>query len=172
MSICSAHCPWVRCSKSTRRITSYSSSVSTIGSPSALPPRDKGIHLWCAADSPASWRSRHRRSLPYFRYIPIIVQDFKKSILYFPIQKSNRRHSFGSLSFPKIKMRLTAYSCQPRRFYILYGPFSRTALVVSGVFFKTTEFCRYPAYCPPPAGSAPADRPPPGRPAPHRPHPE
>jgi hypothetical protein len=31
MSICAAHCSWVCCSKSTRRMTSYSSSVSRIG---------------------------------------------------------------------------------------------------------------------------------------------
>ena len=32
MSICAAHCSWVCCSKSTSRMTSYSSSVSRIGS--------------------------------------------------------------------------------------------------------------------------------------------
>ena len=37
MSICAAHCSWVCCSKSTSRMTSYSSSVSRIGSVSSHP---------------------------------------------------------------------------------------------------------------------------------------
>ena len=41
MSICAAHCSWVCCSKSTSRMTSYSSSVSRIGSLSPHPSGQK-----------------------------------------------------------------------------------------------------------------------------------
>ena len=92
MSICAAHCSWVCCSKSTSRITSYSSSVSSIGSVSPHPLGQK------VSTCGTSQIRRHLGGLGmdafllYFRYIPIITLQAEKNNNLF-----NSRYNFYSI---------------------------------------------------------------------------
>ena len=65
MSICAAHCSWVCCSKSTSRMTSYSSSVSRIGSVFSHP---LGQNV-STCDTPQIWR--HRGGLGMGAFFPL-----------------------------------------------------------------------------------------------------
>ena len=79
MSICAAHCSWVCCSKSTSRMTSYSSSVSRIGSVFSHP---LGQNVSTCGTPQIR---RHRGGLgmgaflPWYRYISIIALWAEKS---------------------------------------------------------------------------------------------
>ena len=92
MSICAAHCSWVCCSKSTSRMTSYSSSVSRIGSTSS-PPFGQKVST-CGAPQ----IRRHRGGLgmdtpPFcFRYIPIMAHRAEKSNILFKSRCNFRPH--------------------------------------------------------------------------------
>ena len=92
MSICAAHCSWVCCSKSTSRMTSYSSSVSRIGSASLHPLGQK------VSTCGAPQIRRHRGGLGMdafllcFRYIPIIALWTGKSNILFKSRCNFRPH--------------------------------------------------------------------------------
>ena len=92
MSICAAHCSWVCCSRSTSRMTSYSSSVSRIGSASSL------LLGQNVSTCGAPQIRRHRGGLgidthPFcFRYIPIITHRAEKSNILFKSRCNFRPH--------------------------------------------------------------------------------
>ena len=82
--MCWAICSWVCCSKSTSRMTSYSSGVSRIGSVFSPPGGAKCLDLWCATNPTAPWRSWHGRFSPsvFSIYQIIALYAGKSNILF------------------------------------------------------------------------------------------
>ena len=109
MSICAAHCSWVCRSRSTNRMTSYSSSVSRIGSVFSHPLGQK------VSTCGAPQIRRHRGGLgmdtpPFFcfRYMPIINQFFGKVNCFLPLRGLDAAEQLRG-PLPIEKYRCTAY---------------------------------------------------------------
>ena len=91
MSICAAHCSWVCCSKSTSRMTSYSSSVSRIGSASCT-RWGRRYRLVVRHKSDGTVAVLAWTHLLRFRYIPIIALWTGKSNILFKSRCNFRPH--------------------------------------------------------------------------------